>query len=187
VRRFNGAFAAAAHPIKPAALDVAGDLPPFEKGGQGGFALPPFLRSALLALALACLHAPLFAQVAANTAPLQFRDAAEERRFHALAAELRCVMCQNQSLADSNAQIAHDLRAEVLQLMRQGRSDAEIKQFLVQRYGEFVLYRPQVEAGTWLLWFGPLLLVIAGGVVVVRIVRQRSRTPSSATDDTQEW
>jgi cytochrome c-type biogenesis protein CcmH len=96
-------------------------------------------------------------------------------------------MCQNQSLADSNAQIAHDLRAEVLQLMRQGRSDAEIKQFLVQRYGEFVLYRPQVEAGTWLLWFGPLLLVIAGGVVVVRIVRQRSRTPSSATDDTQEW
>ncbi|HEX2082157.1 MAG TPA: cytochrome c-type biogenesis protein, partial [Xanthomonadaceae bacterium] len=90
-------------------------------------------------------------------------------------------------LADSNAQIAHDLRAEVLQLMRQGRSDAEIKQFLVQRYGEFVLYRPQVEADTWLLWFGPLLLVIAGGVVVVRIVRQRSRTPSSAADDTQEW
>ena len=142
----------------------------------------------VLVLALCCLGlgAPLFAQVATNAAPLQFRDPAEERRFHALAAELRCVMCQNQSLADSDAQIAHDLRAEVLQLMRQGRSDAEIKQFLVQRYGEFVLYRPQVEAGTWLLWFGPVVLVIAGGLVVARIVRRRSQAPH-ASDETQEW
>ncbi|WP_242104202.1 MULTISPECIES: cytochrome c-type biogenesis protein [unclassified Lysobacter] len=138
----------------------------------------------LLASLLIALPAP--AQVRSDPAPLQFQDPAEEARFHALAAELRCVMCQNQSLADSNAQIAYDLRAEVLQLMREGRTDAQIKQFLVQRYGEFVLYRPQVESGTWLLWFGPALLVLVGGVVVARIVRRRARTPVAA-DDSQEW
>src|SRR5690606_32160827 len=99
------------------------------------------LLAAVLALALA--HAPpALAQAVGDPAPLAFTDAAEESRFHALTSELRCVMCQNQSLADSNAQIAHDMRREVLALMRQGRSDAEIKQHLVQRYGEFVLYRP---------------------------------------------
>jgi cytochrome c-type biogenesis protein CcmH len=143
-------------------------------------ALAPLLLASLL------VALPALAQVRSDPAPLQFQDAAEEARFHALAAELRCVMCQNQSLADSNAQIAHDLRAEVLQLMREGRTDAQIKQFLVQRYGEFVLYRPQVESGTWLLWFGPGLLVLVGGVVVARIVRRRARTPVAA-DDSQEW
>ncbi len=142
------------------------------------------LAPLLLASLLIALPAP--AQVRSDPAPLQFQDPAEEARFHALAAELRCVMCQNQSLADSNAQIAYDLRAEVLQLMREGRTDAQIKQFLVQRYGEFVLYRPQVESATWLLWFGPALLVLVGGVVVARIVRRRARTPVAA-DDSQEW
>ena len=142
------------------------------------------LAPLLLASLLVALPAP--AQVRSDPAPLQFQDPAEEARFHALAAELRCVMCQNQSLADSNAQIAYDRRAEVLQLMREGRTDAQIKQFLVQRYGEFVLYRPQVESGTWLLWFGPALLVLVGGVVVARIVRRRARTPVAA-DDSQEW
>ena len=93
-----------------------------------------FILRTLLLLAL--LVAPLLciAQVSDPT-PLQFRDAAEETRFHQLTSELRCVMCQNQSLADSNAQIAHDLRREVLDLMNQGKSDAEIKRFLVERYG----------------------------------------------------
>ncbi len=156
--------------------------PPLRRSRWAQKACPPYalLFSILLAVA------PAFAQVATNAAPLQFHDRAEERRFHALTSELRCVMCQNQSLADSNAQIAHDLRAEVLELMRQGKSDAQIKQFLVQRYGEFVLYRPQLEADTWLLWFGPLLLVIAGGIVVARIVRRRAKAPLP-TDDTQEW
>jgi cytochrome c-type biogenesis protein CcmH len=143
-------------------------------------ALAPLLFASLL------VALPTLAQVRSDPAPLQFQGAAEEARFHALAAELRCVMCQNQSLADSNAQIAYDLRAEVLQLIREGRSDAQIKQFLVQRYGEFVLYRPQVESDTWLLWFGPALLVLVGGVVVARIVRRRARTPVAA-DDSQEW
>jgi cytochrome c-type biogenesis protein CcmH len=139
-----------------------------------------------LLLALLLLALPALAQVRSDPAPLQFQNAAEEARFHALAAELRCVMCQNQSLADSNAQIAYDLRAEVLQLMREGRTDAQVKQFLVQRYGEFVLYRPQVESDTWLLWFGPALLVLVGGVVVARVVRRRARTPVAA-DYSQEW
>jgi cytochrome c-type biogenesis protein CcmH len=133
----------------------------------------------LAALLLISTTVPAFAQVATNTTPLEFRTPAEEQRFHALAAELRCVMCQNQSLADSDAQIAHDLRVEVLALMRQGRSDDEVKQFLVQRYGEFVLYRPQVQAATWLLWFGPLLLLLGGAALVWRIVRGRARAASA--------
>lgn len=123
--------------------------------------------------------------------PLQFRDDAEERRFHDLAAQLRCVQCQNQSLADSNAQIAQDLRREVLQLMQQGRDDAQIKQFLVTRYGEFVLYQPPLQPGTWLLWGGPLLVLGAGALVVFGIVRRRGRTvaatPASQADEGEGW
>lgn len=147
-----------------------------------------WLLAALLALV------PLLAQAQVNTnpAPLQFHDRAEEARFHALVSELRCVMCQNQSLADSNAQIAHDLRREVLQLMQQGKSDREIQDFLVARYGEFVLYKPRVEGKTWLLWFGPALLLLAGGLVIARILRRRTDDAGASAkqtpfDDRQEW
>ncbi len=149
-------------------------------------ALSRHLRVFVLALLLG-VAGPAFAQ-ASDPTPLQFRDNAEETRFHRLTAELRCVMCQNQSLADSNAQIAHDLRREVLDLMRQGRTDAEIKRFLVDRYGEFVLYKPEMSPGTWLLWFGPAVLVLAGGAIVLRIVRRRSGGRDVAeADDNQEW
>ncbi len=126
------------------------------------------------------------AQAVRDAAPLEFRDRAEERRFHDLVAELRCVMCQNQSLADSNAQIAHDLRREVFDLMRAGRSDEEIREFLVARYGEFVLYRPRFGGHTWLLWLGPGLLLVGGGFVIVRVLRARGGRPIAA-DDEQEW
>lgn len=141
----------------------------------------------VLLLWLAC--SPVLAQANAqlDAAPLQFRDAAEETRFHALAEELRCVMCQNQSLADSNALIALSLRREVLQLMRDGRSDGEIKDFLVGRYGDFVLYKPRVEASTWLLWLGPGLLLLVGAGVVVGILRRRKPAQSPANNDAQEW
>ncbi|RBG19281.1 cytochrome c-type biogenesis protein CcmH, partial [Xanthomonas oryzae pv. oryzae] len=110
----------------------------------------------------------VLAKPVGDPAPLRYASAEEEARFHALTAELRCVQCQNQSLADSNAQIAQDLRREVLALMHEGRSDAQIRQFLVARYGEFVLYRPRVESRTWLLWFGPLLVLLLGvGAVVL--------------------
>jgi cytochrome c-type biogenesis protein CcmH len=154
----------------------------------------------LLALLLAFAPLAAMAQAVVDPAPLQFQDRAEETRFHALVSELRCVMCQNQSLADSNAQIAHDLRREVLQLMRQGKTDEQVKQFLVARYGEFVLYKPRIEAKTWLLWFGPALLLLAGGFVVARVVRGHASTggdsgekpgadmsAGNTPDDEQEW
>jgi cytochrome c-type biogenesis protein CcmH len=145
------------------------------------------LRIALLGACLVLAASLAVAQPARPEAPPQFTSRAEELRFHALTAELRCVMCQNQSLADSNAQIARDLRGEVLDLMRQGKSDREIKDFLVARYGEFVLYRPQVESKTWLLWFGPALVLLAGGFIVVGIVRRRAGSTAIASDDDQEW
>ena len=143
----------------------------------------------VLALLLWLAALPAFAQAnqKADAAPLQFRDAAEETRFHDLAAELRCVMCQNQSLADSNALIALELRREVLDLMREGRSDAEVKDYLVQRYGEFVLYQPKLEASTWLLWLGPLVLLLVGAGVVIAIVRRKRPAAKLPTDDRQEW
>ena len=144
----------------------------------------------LLAALLWLATLPAFAQAnqQADAAPLRFHGAAEEARFHALTLQLRCVMCQNQSLADSNALIALQLRREVLDLMRQGKSDDEIKTYLVQRYGEFVLYKPRFEAGTLLLWLGPVLVLLAGAGVVVTLVRRRKgATPQVASDDGQEW
>ncbi|MBX3711227.1 MAG: cytochrome c-type biogenesis protein CcmH [Lysobacter sp.] len=156
---------------------------PFAKGGLRGICV-----SLVLGLLIALLASTAaFAQKATDPAPLQFNSAVEEKRFHALVAELRCVMCQNQSLADSNAQIAVDLRREVLQLIREGRSDQEVRDFLVARYGEFVLYRPQVGAKTWLLWFGPLLFALLGGVVVWRLLRRNAGAAPPPADDSQEW
>lgn len=146
------------------------------------------MRTLLLAFLLALAPGLALGQAAQDPTPLVFQDDAEEQRFRNLVGELRCVMCQNQSLSDSDAQIAHDLRREVLDLMRSGMDDAQIKDFLVARYGEFVLYRPRVSATTWLLWFGPGLVLLAGIVVVVRIVRRRSAGGSEVpVDDTQEW
>ena len=125
----------------------------------------------------------------ADARPLQFRDRVEEDRFRALTEQLRCVMCQNQSLADSNALIAQDLRREVLGLMHAGKSDEEIKQFLVARYTDFVLYQPRVAPTTWLLWFGPLLLLAGGALALVGIVRKHGRgaPPAAPENDSQEW
>lgn len=143
-----------------------------------------------LAFAAALLFAcagPAVAQPVQDPTPLRFQDEAEARRFQSLTEELRCVMCQNQSLADSDAMIAHHLRREVLSLMREGRSDREIREFLVARYGEFVLYRPPFAARTLLLWLGPLLLLLGGGVLVWRIVRARSAVAPVPPDEEQEW
>jgi cytochrome c-type biogenesis protein CcmH len=90
-------------------------------------------------------------------------DAASEKRFNAIVAELRCLVCQNESLAASNADLAHDLRREIRSMIQAGRSDAEIMDFMVARYGDFVRYRPPLKGSTLLLWFGPALL-FAGGI-----------------------
>ncbi len=111
--------------------------------------------------------------------PLPFADRAEEVRFQDLVRELRCLVCQNQNLADSDATLAKDLRAEVFELMRSGKNDAEIKKFLTDRYGDFVLYKPPVKPGTWLLWFGPLLVLAIGFWIARRLMRrpQAGETP----------
>jgi cytochrome c-type biogenesis protein CcmH len=139
------------------------------------------MRTLLMLLAL------LLGQTAAALEPVDYRSAAEEQRFKALTAELRCVMCQNQSIADSNAPIAHDLRREVLALMREGRSDDQIKQYLVERYTDFVLYEPPMRGGNWLLWVGPFLILLAGGVAVVRIIRRKQPAAAAPAADNEEW
>ncbi len=107
-------------------------------------------------------------------------NAQTEARLRVLSAELRCLVCQNQSLADSNADLAIDLRNQVRHQIVAGKSDAQIKDYLVQRYGDFVLYRPPVKNTTLLLWVGPfLLLVLGAGAMFVYLRRRQSRTEES--------
>lgn len=140
-------------------------------------------------IALLCLL-PLLA-IAQAIQPLPFRDRAEEVRFQKLSTELRCPMCQNETLADSNAPIAHDLRRQIFEMIQAGKSDAEIKAYLVDRYSDFVLYKPPVEPKTWLLWFGPLVVLAIGGMVVAVQVRRRARqapaTTAAANDTEDDW
>lgn len=106
-----------------------------------------------------------------------------DARLKKLEEELRCLVCQNQSLADSSAPLAEDLRREVRSLAVSGKSDAEIKQFLVARYGDFVLYRPPVKSTTWLLWFGPFVLLAGGVLVWWMVLRRRKRKGDDDEDD----
>ncbi len=103
----------------------------------------------------------------------EFNDEVTKVRFQALSKELRCPKCQNQNLADSNSPIAQDLRKELYQLLQQGKADSEIVDFMVNRYGEFVLYRPRVSAVTYILWFGPAVLIVLAIIVVIVIVRRK--------------
>ena len=104
-------------------------------------------------------------------------DPALQARYEALIAEVRCMQCQNQSIKDSNAFLAADLRREIRELLVAGKSDAEIEEFLVARYGEFVLYRPRMAGHTLILWIAPLTLIVLGALVVTRIVRGRANLP----------
>lgn len=106
--------------------------------------------------------------------PMTFDDPQQEERFRQLTTELRCLVCQNQTLSDSDALLAQDLRREIHGMIMAGRTDAEIKEFMVARYGDFVLYRPPVQSNTLLLWATPLLLLLIGAAIIVRSVRRRS-------------
>jgi cytochrome c-type biogenesis protein CcmH len=109
----------------------------------------------------------------------KFADPAGEQHFKDLISELRCLVCQNQSLADSDAELAHDLRAEVYEMVQAGKSDSEVVDFLVERYGDFVLYKPPLKPSTYLLWFGPFVLMIIAVLLLLRSVRRQSKTPVS--------
>lgn len=110
-------------------------------------------------------------------------DAAMEARFQSLAKELRCLVCQNQSLFDSPAELAADFRSEIRMMMREGKSDAEIKAFLVARYGDFVLFRPPVKAKTYALWAAPFVLLGAGALALLVLARGRRRIEEPPLDE----
>ena len=131
---------------------------------------------AILLLALAPLCAAL--PVVANEAVPTDLDRVQQKRAVDLAENLRCLVCQNQTIADSNAELAQDLRRQVREQIAQGRSDAEIVSFMVQRYGDFVLYKPPVKATTLLLWFGPALLLLVGMLALLRNLRGRAKRDS---------
>jgi cytochrome c-type biogenesis protein CcmH len=134
------------------------------------------MRRFLIAVALACC-----AQLApaGEAAPLA-ADPVAEKRLQKLSEELRCLVCQNQNIADSNAELAQDLRREIRGMIKEGKSDKEIVDFMVARYGDFVLYRPPFKAVTVVLWAGPLLLMLIGVVALGRYLRQRNQR---VTDD----
>ncbi len=113
-----------------------------------------------------------------------FEDPEMQARYERLISEVRCVTCQNQTIKDSNAFIAADLRREIRRLMGEGKTDAEITDFLVTRYGDFVLYRPRFSGKTMVLWVAPFLLVLFGGFAIFRVVRHRMTMPIN--DDGQK-
>jgi cytochrome c-type biogenesis protein CcmH len=139
-------------------------------------------RTALLLMLLSCLSLSIVAKEAQPAA----KDPALEERVMNLSRELRCLVCQNETLADSRADLAEDLRGQIREQMKAGKSDKEIIAFLTERYGKFILYRPPVDATTYLLWFGPFVLLLAGLLLLFRYVKQRRELiveqPLSAAD-----
>jgi cytochrome c-type biogenesis protein CcmH len=143
-------------------------------------------RGLLLALAAACtLNLGLPATAQAKEAVPLAENPALEARMLAITAELRCLVCQNQSVADSHSGLAGDLRQEVREMLAQGKSDQDVRDFMTQRYGDFILYRPPVRGSTALLWYGPAALAVIGLLVLVGILRRRARMAPEAFDPDQ--
>lgn len=121
--------------------------------------------------------------------PLPFRNRAQEVRFQKLTEQLRCLVCQNESLAASQAELADQMRHIIFRQMQEGRSDAQIKQYLVDRYSDYVLYDPPLKPSTWLLWFGPAIVLVLGAGAVLVTVRRRTRSASGQAPEaeTGDW
>ena len=117
----------------------------------------------------------------ANEATPLAEDPALEQRLISISEEMRCLVCQNESLSGSRSELAQDLRREIRDLIRQGKTDAEIRTFMVDRYGDFILYRPPVKPITWLLWIGPFILMVAGIAALLMYLRRRSGQVHNAT------
>lgn len=112
----------------------------------------------------------------------EFANAQMEEDYKTLVAELRCLVCQNQNLADSNAELAVDMRAKVYSMLNEGKSKTEITDFMVARYGDFVLYRPPVKSSTFMLWFGPFIFLLVGALIAITYVRRQSNSKQSVVD-----
>lgn len=117
---------------------------------------------------------------AAREAAPATADPVLEARVMRLSSELRCLVCQNETIAASNADLAVDLRNQVRDMLARGRSDAEVMRYMTDRYGDFVLYRPPVKPTTWVLWYGPAALLVGGGAALVLVLRKRSRLDAAA-------
>ena len=115
----------------------------------------------------------------------EFDTPAQEEQFKILSEELRCLVCQNENLASSRADLARDLRQQIHEMIMSGASNEQIVDYMVDRYGDFVLYRPPVKRSTWLLWFGPALLALVAIAVVVRVVRANARADEPALDEAE--
>jgi cytochrome c-type biogenesis protein CcmH len=135
-------------------------------------------RAWLLAVALWCA-----AGVAGAVDPVELQDPALQARYRELSHELRCMQCQNQSIADSPVGLAGDLRREVRELLVAGKSDDEIRSWMRERYGDFILFRPVFAARTAWLWLAPAVLLAIGIGVAVRVVRQRAALAANGTED----
>ena len=122
------------------------------------------------------LSQPLHAKEAAPLA----QDEVTEQRLVEISSELRCLVCQNESLSGSHAELANDLRREIRTLIKDGKSDSQIMDFMVSRYGDFVRYRPPLKASTWLLWFGPALLLVGAIAALLVYLRRRDRAIDEA-------
>ncbi|HHO58899.1 MAG TPA: cytochrome c-type biogenesis protein CcmH [Thiotrichales bacterium] len=124
---------------------------------------------------------------AAPVETFQFDSKETEQAFHRLSEELRCLVCQNQNIAESNADLAKDLRLEIYNMLSAGKTEDEIVDFMVQRYGDYVLYRPPLKPLTWLLWFGPALLFALALVFVIKIIRaQPQKEIETLSDEDRE-
>ncbi|QWE16189.1 cytochrome c-type biogenesis protein CcmH [Polynucleobacter sp. AP-Nino-20-G2] len=135
-----------------------------------------FLLSAMCALNFA---------LAKDAAPLA-DDPLTEQRLIIISEEMRCLVCQNESLAGSRSDLANDLRREIRNLIKEGRTDDQIRSFMVERYGDFVLYRPPVKPITWLLWLGPFVILLAGIIGLMAYLRRRNQIVPSATLSDEE-
>lgn len=148
-----------------------------------------FLSAALCALAAFILPPPVGAQnlpPMREAAPLA-EDPEVERRLNAISEELRCLVCQNESIAGSRADLAVDLRREIRAMINQGKTDKQIREFMVDRYGDFVLYRPPMKATTWLLWIGPFVLLVVGFIAMLMVLRRRkSRVVASVLTEEEQ-
>ena len=137
-----------------------------------------------LLILVSCLLIP--AMVTAIDTGQAFDDPELQARYEHIIDEVRCLKCQNQTIKDSNAFLAGDLRREIRRLLTEGKTDAEIFDFLVLRYGEFALYRPRVSGKTLILWIAPFFLLIIGGVIIFRVLRDRMSLPIDDEQDTAE-
>ncbi|MEA3242258.1 MAG: cytochrome c-type biogenesis protein [Pseudomonadota bacterium] len=140
-----------------------------------------FLRTLLAALCFAWATAGL-----AGLEEFDFTGNVDEDHYKELIAEIRCLVCQNQSLADSDAELAQDLRQEVYDLMQQGQDNGQIVDFLVTRYGDFVLYNPPVKPSTYALWYGPFVLLAIGILFLIKTVRQRTRQTETTFSEQEQ-